>query len=516
MATNEENAINKVKEKLYKKLSYTRQDYDGIVTDLIGLFKSGSSDNKLNTDWDNVSESDIMFIFMSLMAAHKDILNYMIDYRTLEGFMATAKEVKSITRIASSYGFSLPGPKAARAEFSITQGLQVGETVVVEPFTSFIDDNNVSWTYVGKESITLSSGDTIELFQGNPYTVNGVLAEFANRTKTRIITDRSVAIGNNYNAEGCSRLEIDGVVYDEVENLYSYNELSGENVYAIEVDVEGLNYVQLQRFVDINTIGEDAAYKLNYIVTSGAKTKGTSTVEKSLEVDGQPTDITFTPVSGSFYAGSNSLTKEKIKEAFKGYYASAQSLVTLADYKNYVLNIQKDVPEVTKCLVIDSQGDTVNNEFDGSAIAPLNVAVYALQKDNTELDSTAVTDLLDSLNTRNVSGVEARVNDIDGAGTNPLELLDMTVSLQTTVALSDDDISSIRDIVYNYIMGRGIGQRVQSSEINKELALYGYDYFYGSILLTQGTDTDVSVLSPDYYQCYNIADSQSDISITSP
>ena len=85
---------------------------------------------QLSSNWNNISEADIIFIMLSLMSAHKDILNYMLDYRILESYMSTAKERASLVRIANSFGYKIPSYKAAKANLM----LQVVLVVVVIHF----------------------------------------------------------------------------------------------------------------------------------------------------------------------------------------------------------------------------------------------------------------------------------------------------------------------------------------------------------------------------------------------
>ena len=103
-----------LKEKIYKHLSYTSQDYESILGDIISLFRS----QDLNTEWDNLSEADPIFILMHLLAAHKDILNYMLDYRVLETYALTARERASLIRLARSVGYKIPGLVPSYANYA--------------------------------------------------------------------------------------------------------------------------------------------------------------------------------------------------------------------------------------------------------------------------------------------------------------------------------------------------------------------------------------------------------------
>ena len=59
------------------------------------------------------------------MAAHTDILNYMIDYRILENYMSTAKERASLVRIANSVGYKIRSFRPAYATFKVTKKLHL-------------------------------------------------------------------------------------------------------------------------------------------------------------------------------------------------------------------------------------------------------------------------------------------------------------------------------------------------------------------------------------------------------
>jgi hypothetical protein len=495
--------INAVKDKLYKSLSYTSQDYEAVLLDLVSLFVKKDGDG-LNTTWNNISESDIMFIFMSLLAAHKDILNYMLDYRTQEAFLSTAKEISSVTRIANSFGYKLPGTKTARAKFTV-DGFLGTETITVEPFTTFVDDNDITWTYVGNTNLILDPLDEIELFQGVANEVSMFVSQFSNSTKSMTISSKSIAIGNNYNALGCSSLEINGVKYTEVENLYSYNG-EDEKVYSLGIDTDGMVYIQLQRFIDLNAFNANDEFILKYVVSNGYKTKDASSMTKSMTATvtvGGATSakvISLEPVANSFYLGSNQLVKDEIKEAFKSYYASASSLVTLSDYRNYVINIQKDVPEITKCLVIDKQDTSLGGIGDSSNIADLNVAVYALKEGNVELTVDERNALKASIDDHNVTSIVIQIDQANVGGTNPIGNIDVTMTLTPTVALDTADENAIINVVYDYIMNKKIGESLTAGEINNELSLYGYNYFYGAVVFTTTDPTTVQ-----YYEYLNVA-----------
>jgi len=492
MAKTRDEIINAVKEQLYSKLSYTSQTYEEILLETVSLFKD---DDKLATEWNNISEADIMFIFMSLLAAHKDILNYMLDYRVQEAFMSTAKERQSVIRVCNSFGYKPDSYKAARAEFTVT----LSGSQTINPFDSFVDDDGISWVYIGEQR-TFNDAETIELFQGLPISLKLVIGNFSNKVKSHEISAQPIAIGNNFNAEGCSRLSYGDVnipttLFDEVNNLYSYTG-SNQDVYMLNVSPLGVTYIKLHKFIDIAQYADDAEFTFQYITTSGADVTSAATFTSTPFGAGS---ATLTPVVDSFIPGSNAPGIDELKENFKTYYASATSLVTLEDYENFVMSVQKTVPEITKCVVVDQQ-DNSRGEAGEAGMNQLDVAVYALKEtvDNNGVVTyndplttgvgSETEALAELLNAHNVTGITVYVNSTDGATANALANVgDMTVALTTSAILSDAEKSEIQTIIYDLIKSKDIGESITEADVNTALSNYGYNYFYNGIVLTNNT-----------------------------
>jgi hypothetical protein len=489
--------INAVKDAIYKKLSYSSQDYNAIIADIIKQFTgrdiiNGSvSTTSLTTKWDNISEADIMFIFMSLLAAHKDILNYMLDYRIQETYMSTAKERQSIVRIANSFGYKIPSFKAARALMTVNSVGLEGGSFIVNSFSTFIDDNGVSWTYIGEDT-EIVSGDTIELFQGAPSELNTTLSNFSTGSLEHIITDQNVAIGNNYSALGCSKLYViagEEIYFTEVDNIYSYTG-SDDYVYELRVDTAGIVYIKLPRTIDFSSIENEVAV-FKYIVTSGADISTASGITASLvdSVSSISYDVELVLTSSAdFTAGSNEYSVDQIREDFKHYYASAASLITIYDYKNYILNIQRVVPDIEKCLVVDIQDDTAGGT--GSGMDALEIGIYVLKTDNTLLGTDEAT-LLADLNTHKMSGIALFINDDNK--TNAIEGVDIYVDITGTVT------NEIETLVSEYVSLKSFGETVTAIELYNMLKENGYD-FYNKIsvgVVESPIDTEVIL---QYYQ----------------
>ena len=485
LTVSQQEAIEKVKKALYESLSYTNQSYEEILMDIVNLF---TNTDKLNTPWNNISEADIMFIFMSLLSAHKDMLNYMIDYRSLESYMSTARERESMYRIAASFGFKVPSYKASKVNFRLTGGL---DTINLNKFSSFTDNSGNVWSYLGdlsdptydiEETDTKALSDNIEMYQGNIYNLDNINpSNFNNKSKSHIVSNKSISIGNNFNNLGCSLLYAssgtDIIYFKEVENVYNYtnstdsNKLEGDDqyVYELNVDPQGITYIKLPTNIDLESFTSGGyAFFFKYLVTSGA----TVTFADNIETE----DYSLSPVTGTFVRGSNPPDRNRFKELFKNYYASADVLVTLSDYRNYVLNKQKSVLGITKCLVADNQSDTLGGSGAGGGSSPLEVGVYILTDENdpTEIDSGDISDLLEDLSSRSVSGISVEINSMGGAYT--LSEKPLYIDIDGTIT------GEVEDIISEYILSKDIGSALTAKEISDELSRNNYDY-YGKIYI---------------------------------
>ena len=123
--------INKIKEGIYKNLSYTNQDFESIMLQMIDIVENNSSENK----WNNLTEADPITMLLAIVAAHTDILNYMTDYRILETYMSTARERESMIRIANSFGYKIPGYSASRILYKIVSN-KTGTLGTLSSFTT--------------------------------------------------------------------------------------------------------------------------------------------------------------------------------------------------------------------------------------------------------------------------------------------------------------------------------------------------------------------------------------------
>jgi len=485
--------VSKLKNKIYNNISLTNQTYESILQEFRDMFVG---ENSIDTSWDNLAETDIIMILMSIFAAHKDMLNYMLDYRTLEGFMSTAKERQSIVRIANSFGYKIQSFKAGMAEFKLLEG-----QAFLEFGTQLLDNNRIPWVYIDQDR-QITSEDTIQLFQGTLYNTEINLSQVNNINKTYVLPSPSIAIGSTYQNKPLSKIILkhtidEDIELKEVDSLYRYNSSDDFNVYELNVDPQGITYIRFHKDLDLEQYNDREAL-LYYVVTTGRLESTPSNINKALPENSEESELIDRMLVPTqvFFNGSDPLTAEEIKEDFKYYYASSDLLITQDDIKNFVLNIQSHVQDVNRCLVIDKQFDTEGFPSRGNDIPLGEVRVYVLKKDNTELAPVEVEDIQDEIDKHKMSGITITVNH----STNKLIPVDITV--HTGFDTSDNE--AFQDFLIDYINNLPIGSTITTGQISTAINNSVYNQYFnnnnGSIKL----EANLSELKLEYNQYANL------------
>lgn len=485
--------VSKLKSLLESKLSYTNEDYASILAELIDLFKGP---NPISENWNNMSESDPLFMMMHLLAAHKDIANYMLDYRIREAFMSTALERASLVRNANSFGYKIPGYRASRALFTVSQSS--ANPVKIKDFAQFIDSTNgVSWTFINDVTVVededgsedslvaeFALGADIELFQGTPLEYTISINNIDQSSKTHILPNQNIAIGSNYSSKGCSRLVLrksneNPIIFKEVENVLDETNILSK-CYELNTDAQGITYIKFPKTFDINEYSNYTA-TLYVIATQGSSIApglsqvagiGYNASDEAIEIALLPGD------TEDFFLGSLPATPQEIKEGFKSYYAGVNTLVTIEDIKNFVLNVQREVPDIAKCHVVDRYDDTEFGTGSTALFDPLNVGIYVLKEDNVELTGNELGRLLEVLETKVELPKEIFMNNAN-LQNNPL--LHKPLSLKTGVLLSTD----ARQAIVDYVNSKPISVGLLQQELYSLLATeYRSDYIKPALNIT--------------------------------
>lgn len=461
---------NQLRNNIMKNLSYTTRDYDNILAELINVF---IGDNAIASDWDNISSSDPLFILLHLMAAHKDILNYQIDYSVLEGYMSTARERASLVRIANSYGYKIPSYKAGSAVFEYNYNDMQGELpppFTTVPFQTLV--NNVPWSYLWDDDNveTLEDPREIRLYQGYVEEAEINKSNVTTNNLTHILTNKRVAIGNTANSKAMSRLVmgsgVNAVPYTEVDNIYRY---VGDNydVYELNVDTQDITYIKFHPDSSIRLNTSPDSGKISYLVTEGYRVNEAN----ELKLETANDTIRLKPITGSFSRGSDPATATEIRDGFSTYYNTTESLVLLDEYKAYIEN-QTINQTIDKVLIFDIDGNTsgsanvdigieadTNTLFPDETIPSIKIALYPEQDigilDTLEINQRKVTGVkIDLITPIEAPKIEVFIKGIPVANEGAIE----AVIKEYITALNIAGTISIPDIYELILNTKGLGR----------------------------------------------------------
>lgn len=449
----------KLKDRILKSLSYTNRDYDSIVNELLDLFQG---DNPISDNWNNMSSADPLFLMLHLMAAHKDILNYQIDYSVLEGNMSTAREYSSIVRGANAFGYKVPGSKAGYVACNIKNNSD--SNLTLKPFEAeFKDAEGNYWLYIDKEDLLISPGETksVGLYQGTALNYEFLGSGVDPLSLTKVLTSRQVSIGTVGPIQEASRIIVknENTITPKFTEVQNVNLTNDKETYELNRDTQTSYYIRFHQDAEIDT---GATYTLQLLATRG---DGVLAATGKLTFTGQNhNDIDVTLVDGSFVQGRAEPTAQELKNGFKRFFSKVQTLVTLEDYKNYILYEQTAVPNIIHTIVFDGDSNTSSNTnteieiFGPTAPPPFNVQVFVIKNENggvTGLEPDEITNLANDLQTRKIASIKL---DIYNATPTPIKVSISGVG-------TDSAKAKVREIVRTYINGVGIGETVSVGDI---------------------------------------------------
>lgn len=126
-------------------LGYTNLTYQEIKERIDELLKAG--------DYKNFSQSSVYKIFLDILTAQFDMINYYIERRAEETYLDTAKLKSSIIALSRMLGYDITRPRPASVEISIKiknpnfgrsdMPTLVGNTLLIPKFTKLIGPNNL-------------------------------------------------------------------------------------------------------------------------------------------------------------------------------------------------------------------------------------------------------------------------------------------------------------------------------------------------------------------------------------
>lgn len=556
-----------LKEKIYKHLSYTSQDYESILGDIISLFRS----QDLDTEWDNLSEADPIFILMHLLAAHKDILNYMLDYRVLETYALTARERASLIRLARSVGYKIPGLVPSYADYSTNINLDTALTIKTGQTFSF---ENETWTYLGEDktlnptlewerteetligligefditdeannpavegcgfveahlplasnyavgdvvrgrlntqsstcqtwayfkAISTPTREFIGLVQGTPSLVEFTGKDINTNNNSFTLAGNNIASYRNtpYRTSYLSTLDDEGWEWEEVDSLVGRSINDCPKPYMIDKDTAGLYYIKFPNDMTLYTEYKDVKFRLTYVSTDGDKVvKAPSTL--SAVIADQKVTLEHEHNNYLFIQGLPEATADEVREGYKNYRGTLQSLSTLEDYKQFMLTKQTVVPNIDKVMVIDTQAST-NPDIETFDVFPLgSIGIYFTldtggnEYANEYLDPSIPEDrevlekLLNEFDRYRQAGVKIGLNkkpDNDGPDNDEPDnndeylLTPLPINVFFTSTDNNKANQGIMQLIREYIGNKDIGSQLTVRELERLILTSEYnDYF---------------------------------------
>lgn len=459
-----------LKDKILRELSYTNRDYDNIVNELIGVLR----DVDISRDWDNISSSDPFFIMLHLMAAHKDILNYQIDYSVLEGYMTTARERSSMVRIAQSFGYKVNGYRATKAVYGVET---IGDTPPrLEFFESTALDKttgvNIPWVFTGSASLEVgSTSSRVYMTQGTPAKVvfNSNSIDSINRTK--VITNQQISTGVvidnpyyiNLGSNG-SIIKIPGTnrSYNEVNNVYAYDK-EDKNVYELGEDTLGTTYIKFHNDADLPR--DNTEMVLHYVITRGSSVQ--TAPDRLVLNNGVELILAEDDNNVKIIPGRDPVSAQELKEEFKEYYVGINTLVTLKDYRDRLLKTK--TYGLDKVLTIDNgqnSGDIPNSDIgiptdsaQPGYIAPGEI-LLVVKPEALDITQAEMNKIKDDLNRDKVTGVSLTIEKATEA------ILNINISGASDNSQTKNKIT---EIIKNMVVNLPIAGYLSVGEIYTEI-----------------------------------------------
>jgi len=169
------------------QFDYTKYDYNALTQEITRLVSEKDS-------WKDAYQSSTGQVLIQLVAAMTDQLNYMLERRTQENFLPTAKLPTAVNAIAGLLGFRADRKVSSFGKLSLTlvdsNGSQIQnvDDILIPKYSALSFDNK---SFVNKEPISLTSNP----HQIYPYNID--IIEGTVKTLTFDTTDTTSTLYNN-------------------------------------------------------------------------------------------------------------------------------------------------------------------------------------------------------------------------------------------------------------------------------------------------------------------------------
>ena len=331
------------------KLSYTNADFAELYPDLLTLAKN------LTNKWDPSlsNESDPGVVLLKHAAFVGDHNNYNTDKNTLEAFLPTATQDRSVRNIVEMNGYT---PRyyisaSGRVAFNYKADMpDVGqgpiESFNIPAFTIVVsnEDGTVNYTQIEPLDVIGTNKTTSTLFMEGTLQVLSINNE-QRLTMENIDSNNRVYFPDAYVAQNGVFVEnISGNSIDNVwtRNNYLLTQPKGTKVFKIDFDsAKGLPYIEFPNDI-ASLIGDGLIVK--YLSTSGlagnvnARELNTIKSPSTFEISNYNITINFSDFelrnNSSITNGKDPETIDEMYQSFKKVVGTFNTLVTSQDYSN--------------------------------------------------------------------------------------------------------------------------------------------------------------------------------------
>lgn len=536
--------------------SYTNKDFISIYPELLDIAK------KISPRWDPSlsNESDPGVVLIKLLAFIGDKLDYNIDKNTLEAFLPSATQEKSVRNLCERNGYFPKYYKSAETNISFRyDGDKITQSnpLVLPAFKTVVTDVDGEISYSLLQDCTIYKNKT---YYSAP-AIQGVFKDLIVGNKDRILIsdlddNNRVYLPEAMIAEnGVFVFNVSDSVsaddsWERVDNLNLVEPSNDSFVFKFGFDSErALPYIEFP--VNISDLIGSGLY-VKYLITKGAQgnvSANTLTVYTNpLELkggfnfsstNGESSDTITVNNFASTVTGHDPETIDEAYNSFKKTVGTFDTLVTCRDYMNAMYNAENSrtgSPFVSNVQVADrrtdinyginivSQGDSGKitiNTSDINSITPYDLCVYPLKPIETSYTVQNYINSFTPLSDADAYQLEDSINGLKTISHNYKTLKDTDIyavknyyKLNTIVTTNYKVNAFEQDEIKENIIS-ALVKAFNAREVD-----YGYEIPFDSILnVIKESDVrikNISLDEPDIYTrlLYENGDDESDISET--
>lgn len=468
---------------------YTNRDITSIRNEIISYIKTRTN---LISDF---SDSELMSIYIEVLAGSIDMLSYYLDNQALETFIMSARQPKNIRALLQTYNYKLKGIHSARGSVTINANYNDAPTIIgdvlIPRYTSISSDSIKSITeeikYLTTKEVILSMEHPtaeVDVIQGVVHTKK-LIWDNVGSDYRYYINDNNVVLDTveiNSNTKSWQQVKdvftcIDGgklfsVHLDEENKPYIMFSYDYKN-YITEFDGDtNISYVK-----SMGTKGVVPAYHLNTIASSILDTQGRD-IRKHLQCTN--TSKTF----GAIDTENLNLAKANALN----YIRTMGKCIILEDFDAHI----KANPYVLKAYTVDWRRDR------SLVPQPFTVKSWIVTSEGSATNQVLLKEITDDLASKSVGGMHIEIVYAEYVNVD----LELEVEIKGTEAYRQLIIDNIKDVLNNKlsIENTNYDDVISNSKISQWVLNVSNDILNVNVTMPQ----EVYRVSPKLFPIFNI------------